>query len=469
MSAGKNFSGFKNETPRYWLRLEQTFVLVSLLVFFHAFIRIIFSHAIPGAGNRIDQITVNHLGLLCIYIAIYCIATLLIIRQWREILELAIREKFILMLLTLAGVSALWSAAPQITLASWVALSGSTIFGVYFALRFKPAEQLQLLAWTSIIAIFSCFVAAVVFPDTGIMMGTHDGLWRGVFIHKNIMAITIPLASISLFILAARDSRRQNWYWFCFFMALVLLTLSGSKASLLNYIFLFLGISAYLALCGQRKLCLLALLSVVLAGSSLAGQVKYGVFPAAIYSEIRETVSATSSDKQKSNDNSGWTGVSAFLSRVQSAAPDSSNPAHFASATGRVPLWKALWTRHQERPLLGYGVGGFWLGTVGPSKHIWQEFSWKPRKAHNGFIELVLSLGLAGLALFLFSFVQTGFRAYKRLRMTPFDPVRLYIPALLVYILLANAGESALFAPNLFVWVCYVAAATSLAFKDHLD
>lgn len=465
-SRSKNRS-FQNKKSLFSQRLEWSFALVSMLVFFHAFIRIIFNNPIPGAGNRIDQITANHWGLLCIYITIYCIASLLIIRRWREILELVIQEKFIFTLVALTAVSAFWSVAPQITLASWVALSGSTVFGLYFALRFDPGEQQELLAWTSIIAIFSCFVAAVFFPDTGIMKGGHQGLWRGVFIHKNIMAITIPLASISLFILAAKHSRWHIWYWFCFFMALILLTLSGSKASLLNYIFLFLGLSAYLALLGQRKLCLLALLSVILAGSSLAGQVKYGVFPAAIYSEIRETVSATYPDKQKPDNHTAWTGVSAFLGRVRNAAPDSSNPAHFASATGRVPLWRALWKRHQERPLLGYGIGGFWLGTFGPSKHIWQEFSWKPRKAHNGFLELLLNLGLTGLALFLCSFIQTAYRAYKKIRMTPFDPVRLYVPALLVYILLANAGESALFAPNLFVWVCYVAAATSVAYKAH--
>jgi len=206
-------------------------------------------------------------------------------------------------------------------------------------------------------------------------------------------------------------------------------------------------------------------LSVFIAGSSLVGQVKYGVFPAAIYSEISESLSTTPLDDQETDNVSGWTGISAFLGRVRSAAPVSANPAHFASATGRVPMWKELWKSHQARPWLGYGLGGFWLGSFGPSKHIWQELHWKPRKAHNGFLDLVLNLGLLGLTLFLLSFGQTAYRAYKQLLMTPFDPVGMYIPALLAFIFLANIGESALFAPNLFVWVCYAASATSLLAK----
>ena len=448
------------KVPRYLRFLEWVFVIVSMLVFFRAFTWLFFSPAGGAPDNSIDKITAIHGGLMYVYISIYCVAALLIIRQWRDILELAFREKFLFILLVVAAVSAIWSVVPKITLASWVALSGTTLFGVYFAFRFNLCEQLKLLAWTSIIVVGSSFVAAVFFPETGLMTGYHQGLWRGVFIHKNILGMVMPLASITFFILAAKHT---SWlYWFCFCLALILLALSGSKSSLLAYTALFSGISAYLALIGQRKLCLVALLSVLVAGSSLGAQVKLGIFPAAIYSEIRQILSVNAQKEREAGGVNVWTSVRAFLNRARGAAPESADSASLTSASGRVALWKELRKRQQKRPVLGYGLSGFWLGTSGPSKHIWEVVHWKPNRAHNGFLELVLDLGLVGLALFLFSFAQAAYQSIKQLRMTSFNPVGIYVPALLAYILLTNIGESALFVPNLLVWVCYVSAAISL-------
>lgn len=457
-----DLAGFRMEKPRYFQVIERIFVLASMLVFFRAFIFLFLTDASKGPGNSIGQITANHSNLLFIYISIYCITALLVTRHWRGILELAYREKFLLMLLVLAVFSALWSVNPQITLARSVAMSGTTLFGVYFALRFSHVEQLKLLAWASIIVIGFSYVGAIGFPEIGLMKGYHQGLWRGVFIHKNLLGVVIPLGSITFFILAATHTRWRHWYWFWFWLALVLLTLTGSKSSLLSYIVLFLGISAYLVLIRQRKLLILVLLSVLVAGGSLVAQVKYNLLPSVIYSEIRGQLSVGTLKEQATNNMTLRSKISTFMSRIRKAAPDSANPEGLASATGRLPLWRELWERQQVNPLLGYGFGGFWLETLGPSKQTWLKLRWKPRMAHNGYLDLMLELGFVGLMLFITGFSLTFYRAMRQLPMTSFEPVSLYFPAVLVYMLLANIGESALFTPNLFFWVCYVTSVISL-------
>jgi O-antigen ligase len=287
-------------------------------------------------------------------------------------------------------------------------------------------------------------------------------LWRGVFIHKNLLALVLPLASVALYISAASSLRWRHWYWCWFWLALLLLTLSGSKSSLLGYMVLFFGISVYLALARQGKLLIPALLSVLVAGTSLTAQVGYNLFPSAIYAEIRSQLADSGGDSASSMPGNLQSRLDEMLRRIRMSAPDSGNPKALASASGRLDLWRELWAFHQKKPWLGYGFGGFWLEAAGPSKQVWQSLKWKPRAAHDGYMDLLLELGYMGLFLFIAGFCLTLYRAMRQLPMTSFEPVRLYFPTVLIYLLLANIGESALFTPNLFLWVCYVAAAVSL-------
>ena len=61
---------------------------------------------------------------------------------------------------------------------------------------------------------------------------------------------------------------------------------------------------------------------------------------------------------------------------------------------GRVPLWNECIQYVAARPLLGYGYDAFW----DPShvSHIWRDQGWAMTTAHNGYIEMLLGLGLIG-------------------------------------------------------------------------
>ena len=50
-------------------------------------------------------------------------------------------------------------------------------------------------------------------------------------------------------------------------------------------------------------------------------------------------------------------------------------------------------------PWLGYGFDAFWQGNVGASGDVSIRMYFYPNHAHNGFIDLALSLGNVGLAL----------------------------------------------------------------------
>ena len=70
--------------------------------------------------------------------------------------------------------------------------------------------------------------------------------------------------------------------------------------------------------------------------------------------------------------------------------------------TGRTPIWDAAIDVAQKRPLTGYGPGGLysWPWSEATRSILSRAGFWH-NHAHNGLIEVQLSLGLVGLVLLL--------------------------------------------------------------------
>jgi exopolysaccharide production protein ExoQ len=70
-----------------------------------------------------------------------------------------------------------------------------------------------------------------------------------------------------------------------------------------------------------------------------------------------------------------------------------------STLTGRLPLWTLAFQFIGERPLTGYGFYAFW--TPDHIRYFSDQLGWGVPESHNGFIELLLSLGIPGLLLYL--------------------------------------------------------------------
>lgn len=64
--------------------------------------------------------------------------------------------------------------------------------------------------------------------------------------------------------------------------------------------------------------------------------------------------------------------------------------------TGRTEVWEVA-LRFAGNPIIGTGFESFWLGDR--LRSIWAIYWWHPNEAHNGYIEIYLSLGWVGLIL----------------------------------------------------------------------
>jgi O-antigen ligase len=83
---------------------------------------------------------------------------------------------------------------------------------------------------------------------------------------------------------------------------------------------------------------------------------------------------------------------------------------HGETFWGRTILWKEVIDR-VPNPLLGCGYESFWLGER--LEELWALYWWQPNEAHNGFVGVYATLGLAGLAILIGIIVQSYRRLYR--------------------------------------------------------
>jgi O-antigen ligase len=138
----------------------------------------------------------------------------------------------------------------------------------------------------------------------------------------------------------------------------------------------------------------------------------------------------------------------------------SDDPGDVSSFHGRADLWKDLGYYIRQRPILGYGYGGFW--TPAHVSVISEEENWGVPNGHSAYIDNLLNLGTVGLVaytLVLFAGIWSVFRFHRLTR----DPVFAFCGALLVFCVLDGLFESALVEGSLLMFLWMVVSA-QLAF-----
>ena len=363
--------------------------------------------------------------------------TLLIIHHQKVIFVIK-QEKLLWLLIFLAIISVFWSVAPIDSLRRLLVLVTSTSFGLYFCARYKFQEKLQLLGLTlSIITILS-LIFILFLPSYGIMgLGAnlvsegqeleHQGLWRGIFQHKNTLGrisvltiltlcFNIKLKSYNLWILMAILA-----------IAVGLLIKSGSRTALLIFAFLLLfDLLVYFFY--KQDINLLTKRNILVFFSAV-----FLLFFFFIVTFNLEVVSSSS--------------LLLKLNKISS---------------GRIEFWQILWGKIRENLWFGYGFGGFWLVSPQSRELRLQLGDWAAH-SHNGFIDLMVDLGLVGLLLFTVIFLRSSFLAgiyWEKTR----NIVFLWFVNYSILLLLLNLTESVvLTAQASLYWILYVDIVLSIS------
>jgi exopolysaccharide production protein ExoQ len=385
----------------------------SFVVFVLLFSTTPFTHLIPAAGGLTQAI----------WYVVYAIVFFLIFMRWRQFVYVFTRDKLLLLLVGIALVSVLWSAAPELTLRRSFALFCTTMLGAYLATRYALNEQVRLLCWTFSILVLVNLGFCLIMPTYGIDSGVHAGAWQGIYHQKNILGRLMSLSSV-FFLLKSLSSHRYRWFlWTGFCLSFSMLLLSGAKTSLVIFIVLLILLPFFNALRWSSGLKIPFFIVVVILSGGIATW----------FTSIQE-------------------GILTSLERD-------------STLTGRLPLWSTLLDVGRDRPLLGWGYNAFWLGWQGEeSSSVWSMHPWQPNHAHNAFLDLYLNLGLIGLSVFVLCFLCVCIKATNWVLST--RTAEGFWPLIyMIYLLLINQTESTLLLQNNIFWLLYVTMGLSMTIQ----
>lgn len=306
------------------------------------------------------------------WILIYLATISLICRHCPGFLRQILRAWPLVAFTVLAVVSTAWSDDPALSFRRGVLLSFSVVFGFYLARRFSIREQLHLLAWVCGICIFFSYPFGLL--HLGGTVDYYPNAWHGIFVQKNDFGRMMVL-SLLVFLVCAKTETVRRWRMRMGVLAaliLLLLSHSATAAVVAALMFALFRLSRIL-----RKSF----------GKAVAGMVLVTL---------------------------GGMGALFWVF---------THPAIFADAlgrsvtmSGRLQLWALCVVMALRKPWLGYGYNAFWLGIQGPSLHIWRALDIQIPHAHNGFIQVWLDLGLAGVALLVLIFTTYTIRAASVVR-----------------------------------------------------
>ncbi len=131
--------------------------------------------------------------------------------------------------------------------------------------------------------------------------------------------------------------------------------------------------------------------------------------------------------------------------------------------TGRTSIWAVLNEQIRLHPWLGLGYGAYWVGPIptSPSYDMLMRLYFYPTEGHNGYLDLINDLGLAG-GLCLFAYFYNYIRDGLRLLRVDRYQAGLYL-TLLFRGFIADMSESHWFSVLSVDFVIMTLATTSLA------
>ncbi|WP_445635503.1 O-antigen ligase-related domain-containing protein [Nostoc sp. DSM 114161] len=356
-----------------------------------------------------------------LYTLTYGIAFLLIILRWKKVIYVSSKNKLIWTFLGVCAISSFWSLDPDTTTRRVFGLIGTTFFGVYLASRYTLKEQLKLCAYMLGISAVACFLIVFLMPQYGIGVDDHASAWRGIYSQKNTLGRRFVLSG-AIFFFLAMTTRQNRWVlWFGYVASAILVLFSSSTTSLGNLLILTGAFPVYQRILRLKYTTLIPALAFI-STISIAFYALFVTYADQILGSIGKDT----------------------------------------TLTGRSEIWPAVLEMVQKKPLLGYGYGAFWYGAdTSGAAYVQESAGWPTPTAHNGFLDLLLALGVVGFLVFLAGFLSSFFKGIYFIRLNRMLENNVWLLIYLTFLAFANFTETVLIEQNSIEWTLYVSAILS--------
>jgi exopolysaccharide production protein ExoQ len=313
-------------------------------------------------------------------------------------------------------VSSLWSVLPPESFQHGTFLLLSTLLAYFFTVEYGPDDQMQIVIVIGWIAVLASTAVAVFLPQYGVDQVYNLGEWRGIYAQKNACAAAMLLFLAPLF------ARRSG--------------LPNTSTALYGLSVLFVLVKTQSRNGWVVAVALIASMMLLNWLARFKKKDRIALF----------TMGA-------------WFVGGCVWTLVVSSGEILSMMGRDPTFTGRTGIWDAAIRAIGDRPVLGYGFRAFWSGPNGASTVLYGVATTK--HAHNGLLELALSLGLVGVIIFLASFLMALWDIATCLRPDRPGFVDWYIGTILA-VAYFSVAEPFLVLDKSLSWVLYVVACVGL-------
>jgi O-antigen ligase len=360
-----------------------------------------------------------HMPVVIATLILYAIVLSRLLVDPAKIIHCCLGMKMFLPIVLFSIVSAAWSTDPVTTLRRSGFLLLTVLVGIILGTDFGVQQIGRLVAAASVVHIVACGVLFVVARQF-LYQPSDVTAMKGLTTHKNMFGFEMGLATIAFLLV---PFARLAWLrWPLTIVAFALLILSHSAGSLVATLCAiallpFLSVMRFPVV--QRIPLLLFALVAMIALGALVFQ-NAALLPAVLSKD--------------------------------------------STLTGRTELWALVLVAIGNHPWLGYGFDSFWQGLQGDSLTIIRGVGWLVPTAHNGYLDLLLGLGVVGAVLFLAPLVQMVVRALRYLA-AEYSSAGYFPTAFIIFWLIYNLNESALLARSGMPLLFLVALSASLGLE----
>ena len=367
----------------------------------------------PGEADPVSSIT---------QVVILAILLLILLVRRRDYLPLGRHVAPFCVVLLLALASVCWSDNPLPTIRRATSLASCVLFGLYLGRTYGLRGAIAMAGRCAVFLGVLSVAAFVAVPKVGreTALG-YENAMRGVFSQKNPMAECM-LLGVSCYCYRLLDEGAKLKHLAALLLLLVCIAL-GRSATSLGIAVLVLMATCFMATGTWPRLRLMLCFGV------------------------------------------GWAVLAVVMLAI--VAPDMmmALSGRDATLTGRGPLWHEVLHVIAQRPLLGHGYAGFWNGESRDVRYLWLRAGWEAPDSHNGYLDVLVELGVAGLAAFVFMWGRVIVRGVQSVRAGSLREARWVVLFMLINVVL-NLDEGPMPYPNGFTMMMPAALLALGVWKD---
>jgi exopolysaccharide production protein ExoQ len=385
------------------------------------------SNDVGSESSLIDQVFLS----IMLVLGLFCLMRKPL--NWKLVLN---ENKYILLIVAFMLVSIIWSRIPIISMKRWMREIIAVVMGFVILIDDDPKEAVVVIfRRVAIILIPLSLVLIKYFPQYGVEYGRWSGekMWVGAALQKNGLGRLSMIAAFlyiwSFFRSAGeRQSVRRRFIVADFsilIISLYLLKSTPGSYSATGLVSFAVGIALLVLLAWTKK--------------------KRIRLPERLFAWFAVMLIAFA--------------VTTVMVGGKSISSATSALGRDTTLTGRTDVWGSLVPVFLKKPIIGTGFGSFWTART--------RFYFEIPDAHSGYLDILLELGLVGMAVFAM-FIAALMRISQKAIQSDFYWASFGICFTLIA-LVHNISESSFnsFSSHITASLLFIAIASSKAHEEY--